>query len=100
MPAADFIKDIEAKKLKAIQERLKKEKASQKYTPDAKKPGVFYTILHAAVKVGDPAILEAFLSAAADVTAVDHEESTPLHWAVRHCDSSPKVAGMFVACLL
>ncbi|GIL76631.1 hypothetical protein Vretimale_8833 [Volvox reticuliferus] len=96
MPVADFVKDIEAKKLKAVQERLKKEKASQKYIPDAKKPGVFHYLLHHAVKVGDPSIVEALLGAAADVGAVDHEESTALHWAVRSADVPPKITEMLL----
>ncbi|EFJ43608.1 hypothetical protein VOLCADRAFT_121415 [Volvox carteri f. nagariensis] len=96
MPIADFVKEIDAKKLKAVQERLKKEKASQKYTPDAKKPGVFHYLLHHAVKGGDPAIVEALLAAAADVSALDHEDSTALHWAVRDVGTPPKIAELLL----
>ncbi|GLC38176.1 hypothetical protein PLESTB_001091400 [Pleodorina starrii] len=96
MTVADFVKEIEAKKLKAVQDRLKKEKASQKYIPDAKKPGLFHSLLHVAVKVGDPAIVEALLAAAADVTAVDHEDSTALHWAVRSSSTAPKIAELLL----
>ncbi|KAG2430363.1 hypothetical protein HYH02_013725 [Chlamydomonas schloesseri] len=91
MPAADFIKEIQAKKLKAVQDRLRKEKASQKYTPDPKKPGVFHSLLHVAAETGDVPILDALLAAAADVSAVDQNDNTPLHWACRS-DAGAKAA--------
>ncbi|GFR51207.1 hypothetical protein Agub_g13556, partial [Astrephomene gubernaculifera] len=95
MPLVDLVKEIQAKKLKAVQERLKREKASQKYVPDAKKPGIFHSLLHVAVKAGDPAIVEALLAAAADVNAVDNEDSTALHWAARG-DGAPKIAELLL----
>ncbi|KAG2444244.1 hypothetical protein HXX76_001001 [Chlamydomonas incerta] len=91
MPAADFIKEIQARKLKSVQDRLKKEKASQKYTPDPKKPGEYHSLLHAAAASGDVPILDALLAAAADVTAVDQDDNTPLHWACRS-DAGAKAA--------
>ncbi|PNW87956.1 hypothetical protein CHLRE_01g008500v5 [Chlamydomonas reinhardtii] len=83
MPAADFVKEIQARKLKPVQDRLKKEKASQKYTPDPKKPGEYHSLLHVAAATGDVPILDALLAAAADVTAVDQDNNTALHWACR-----------------
>ena len=95
MPVADFVKDIEAKKVKAVQERLKKEKPNQKWTPDSKNAAVFSTLLHVAVATGDALIVEALLAAGADVGAVDQDDCTPLHWASRSGGSleAPKIAG-------
>lgn len=84
MPADDFIKDINAKKLKGVQDRLKKEKPNCKFT-DAKTKA-FYTPLHAAVKANSLAIVDALLAAGADVAAVDNTSATPLHWAAKLAD--------------
>lgn len=96
MPAADFVKEIQARKLKPVQDRLKKEKASQKYTPDPKKPGEYHSLLHVAAATGDVPILDALLAAAADVTAVDQDNNTALHWACRS-DAGAKTVGAWPA---
>ncbi len=94
MPLADLIKEIEARKAKAVSDRLKKEKANGKYVPDPKKPLEHHTPLHHAVRIGDVAVVETLLSAAADVNAVDNQEATPLHWnACNDCKDAPKIAG-------
>lgn len=83
MPLVDLIKEIQAKKAKAIADRLKKEKPNQKYVPNAKEPAVHHTPLHEAVQICDPAVVDALLAGGADVTGVDSANNTPLHWAAR-----------------
>ncbi|KAG2486284.1 hypothetical protein HYH03_014989 [Edaphochlamys debaryana] len=84
MPVADFVKEIEAKKVTAVQTRLRKEKLGTAKVTDPKKPGTFHTLVHAAVKAGDPTIVDALLAAEpALANAPDHEDCTPLHWAAR-----------------
>jgi hypothetical protein len=95
MPAADFVAEIEGKKLKAVQDRLKKEKATQKFTPDAKAPSVWWTSMHVAACTGDGPILTALLAAGGDVGVPDHEDNTPLHWAARS-DTGAKAAELLL----
>lgn len=91
MPVADLVKEIKEKKLKAVQDRLKKEKPDQKYSPSA---GVNIYPLHAAVEAGAPALVDAMLAASASVAVLDSNEETPLHWAARHdTKESVQIAG-------
>eukprot|EP00775_Hariotina_reticulata_P012339 gene12339-12472_t len=75
-----FIKDITAKNIKAVSDRLKKkEKPDQRYV-DPKQQGYSYTLLHKAVQVGSPEIVTALLKAGADVNSRDSKGRTCLHW--------------------
>lgn len=91
MPLADLIKDVQAKKAKAVSDRLKKEKPNQKYVPNAKEPSIFHTPLHEAVRVADAAVVEALLAGGADVSGVDMHNNTPLHWAARSSNTEAAV---------
>jgi hypothetical protein len=90
-----FIKDINNKNLKAVNDRLKKEKPNQRYS-DPKAEGLVYTLLHAAVATGSQEITAALLKAGADVNARDSKGKTPLAWLAVHTNSEPhmKLAGM------
>ena len=84
-PVASFIKDIAQKKVKAVQDRLvkNKEKPNQRYS-DPNCQGAVYTLLHKAVEVGEEQIVVALLKAGADVQAQDNTGASPLHWAARY----------------
>lgn len=88
--AEGFARDIESRKLPAVQARLaKKEKATQFVEAG------HATLLHVAVRAGDPAIVAALLAAGADVAAADSEGATPLHWAARSASAEAgAVAGV------
>jgi ankyrin repeat protein len=92
-----FINDINSKNLKAVNDRLKKEKPNQRYS-DPKAEGLVYTLLHAAVATGSHEMTAALLKAGADVNAKDSKGKTPLTWLAPHVNSEPhlKVAGVFV----
>lgn len=76
MVVADLVKDIEAKKLKALEDRLKKEKPNQR-VPSQKNS--YTTPLIRAVDVGFLAGVEALLKAGAEVDGVDSSGCTALH---------------------
>lgn len=82
-PVLGFIKDINANNVKAVADRLKKEKPNQKYT-DPSQQGLVYTLLHKAVAVGSPEIVNLLLKAGAEVNARDSKSKTPLFWAVSY----------------
>ncbi|WIA15048.1 hypothetical protein OEZ85_001748 [Tetradesmus obliquus] len=63
-----FIKDINNKNIKAVNDRLKKEKPDQRYS-DPKAEGLVYTLLHAAAATGSQEITAALLKAGADDAA-------------------------------
>ncbi|WIA35240.1 hypothetical protein OEZ86_003701 [Tetradesmus obliquus] len=63
-----FIKDINNKNIKAVNDRLKKEKPNQCYS-DPKAEGLVYTLLHAAAATGSQEITAALLKAGADDAA-------------------------------
>jgi hypothetical protein len=94
-----FIKDINSKNLKAVNDRLKKEKPNQRYS-DPKAEGLVYTLLHAAVATGSHEITAALLKAGADVNAKDSKGKTPLAWLATYVNSDPhlKVAGAVDPC--
>lgn len=75
-----FIKDISAKNLAAVQQRLKAgERAQQSYCDPARQSST-YSLLHRAVLVGSCEIAAVLLSKGADCNARDSCGRTPLHW--------------------
>ncbi len=74
---AELIKDIEGKKLKSVQDRLKKDKAlvSAVYKT---KTGTS-NALHIAIKQNSLALVDALLAAGADVGAADSAGNQALH---------------------
>lgn len=89
-----FIKDITAKKVKAVEDRLKKEKPNQKYI-DPSQQNLVYSLLHKAVSVGIPEIVLLLLKAGADVNSKDSRGKSPLHWlASLTLDAHFKIAGV------
>jgi hypothetical protein len=77
-----FIKDIAAKNVAAVQDRLKStptQGPNQRFT-DPKEQGLTYTLLHKAVEVCSPEIVSALLAAGASVNAADSRGRTSLHW--------------------
>lgn len=91
-----FIKDITAKNVAAVQDRLKSTPAqgpNQMFT-DPKEQGLAYTLLHKAVDVCSLEIASALLAAGANVNAADSRGRTPLHWlASSSHESSLSLAG-------
>lgn len=94
MTVSELVAEIVSGKLKAVQDRLKKEKPNGKHT-DTASPGSHYTPLHAAVKSNNLAIVGVLLAAGADVSAVDQAGATPLHWVATHAigEDAVKIAG-------
>lgn len=94
MTVADLVAEIAFAKVKAVQDRLKREKPNGKHL-DPASPGSFYTPLHAAVKANSLAIVDILLGAGADVSAVDQAGGTPLHWVASQAagGDSLKIAG-------
>uniref|UniRef100_A0A383VC11 Uncharacterized protein n=1 Tax=Tetradesmus obliquus TaxID=3088 RepID=A0A383VC11_TETOB len=92
-----FIKDINNKNIKAVNDRLKKDKPNQRYS-DPKAEGLVYTLLHAAAATGSQEITAALLKAGADVNAKDSKGKTPLAWLASHTNSEPhlKVAELLL----
>lgn len=94
MTVAELVADIVSGKLKAVQDRLKKEKPNGKHV-DTTSPGSHHTPLHAAVKSSSLAIVDVLLAAGADVTGVDQAGATPLHWLASNAsgEDAVKIAG-------
>jgi ankyrin repeat protein len=91
-PVLAFIKDISSRNVKAVADRLTKEKQSPNQTfSDPKEQGLSYSLLHKAVEVGSSGIVAALLAADADVNAADSRGRTPLHW-VAACNTDAAVA--------
>lgn len=89
-PVLSFIKDIAAKNIKAVQDRLKATPAqspNQSFA-DPKEQGLSYKLLHKAVEVGSVEIVSALLAAGADVNSADSRGRTPLHWVACSTDAA------------
>jgi hypothetical protein len=97
-----FIKDITARNLKAVQDRLKQapgaQTANQRFV-DPKQEGLTYALLHKAVEVCSCEAASVLMAAAADVNAADSKGRTPLHWVAASSDGKAvAVAGGHVIC--
>lgn len=87
-PVLAFIKDIIARNVKAVADRLTKERQSpNQHFSDPKEQGLSYSLLHKAVGVGSSGIVGALLAAGADVNAADSRGRTPLHWVAAACNT-------------
>lgn len=95
MTLAELLKEIEGKKVKAVQERLKKEPKLLKVSDAG---GVLP--LHKAMSTGSPGVVEALLGAKADANAPDDKGDTPLHYAARSTGeaSGAEVIGAWGPC--
>jgi ankyrin repeat protein len=95
-PVLSFIKDITAKNIKAVQDRLKATQSPNQSFADPKEQGLSYRLLHKAVEVGSLEIVSALLAAGADVNAPDTRGRTPLHWLASSTDAGAvNTAGKF-----
>lgn len=91
-PVLAFIKDITSRNVKAVADRLNKERKSpNQHFSDPKEQGLSYSLLHKAVEVGSSGIVGALLAAGADVNAADSTGRTPLHW-VAACNTDAAAA--------
>lgn len=89
-----FIKDINAKNVAFVQQRLKGgEKAQQSYCDPARQ-NTTYSLLHRSVLVGSSEIVAALLRQGADCNGSDSSRRTPLHWlAAAACSSGGRSSG-------